>query len=78
MAHVGDLGKLASLESYDADWNAADYTGRSVAHCSLSILYLCAISSVSIISIYTGRTALHTAATTGNLDVVRLMENKCI
>ena len=30
VAHVGDLGKLSSLESYDADWNAADYTGRSV------------------------------------------------
>ena len=61
MAHVGDLGKLASLESYDADWNAADYTGRSVAHYLVHLLYL----------FYTVRTALHTAATTGNLDVVR-------
>ena len=44
LAHVGDISKLTALESYEADWSAADYNGR---------------------------TALHTAATSGNEEVVR-------
>ena len=44
LAHVGDISKLTALESYEADWSAADYSGR---------------------------TALHTAATSGNEEVVR-------
>ena len=44
LAHVGDISKLRALESYEADWSAADYSGR---------------------------TALHTAATSGNEEVVR-------
>ena len=44
VASIGDIDKLKCLETYEADWNVGDYTGR---------------------------TALHTAAISGNVLVVR-------